>query len=59
MGIIKIFLSTISSIILLNRSKPKLIVGMGGYASFSVCLAGGFLKIPIIIYENNLVIGGK
>ena len=56
-GVIKVFLSTISSIILLNRSKPKLIVGMGGYASFSVCLAGYFLKIPIIIYENNLVIG--
>ena len=56
-GVIKVFLSTISSFILLIKSKPKLIVGMGGYASFSVCLAAYFLKIPIIIYENNLVIG--
>ena len=30
---------------------------MGGYSSFPVCLSGFFLKIPIFIYENNLVIG--
>ena len=30
---------------------------MGGYSSFPVCLSGYLLKIPIIIYENNLVIG--
>ena len=29
---------------------------MGGYSSFPVCLSGYLLKIPIIIYENNLVI---
>ena len=56
-GIIKVFLSIIFSLILLIKSKPKLIIGMGGYSSFSVCLSGFFLKIPIIIYENNLVLG--
>ena len=56
-GIIKVFLSTISSMILLIKLKPKLIIGMGGYSSFPVCLSGFFLKIPIFIYENNLVIG--
>ena len=30
---------------------------MGGYASFPICLAGLLLRIPIIIYENNLLIG--
>ncbi len=56
-GIVKVFLSIIFSIILLIKRKPKLIIGMGGYSSFPVCLSGFFLKIPIFIYENNLVIG--
>ena len=30
---------------------------MGGYSSFPVCVASYFLKIPVIIYEPNLVIG--
>ena len=30
---------------------------MGGYASFPICIAGFFLRIPVIIYENNLIIG--
>ena len=30
---------------------------MGGYSSFPVCLAAFFLRIHIIIYENNLIIG--
>jgi UDP-N-acetylglucosamine--N-acetylmuramyl-(pentapeptide) pyrophosphoryl-undecaprenol N-acetylglucosamine transferase len=30
---------------------------MGGYSSFPVCIAAKMLKIPFIIYENNLHIG--
>jgi UDP-N-acetylglucosamine--N-acetylmuramyl-(pentapeptide) pyrophosphoryl-undecaprenol N-acetylglucosamine transferase len=30
---------------------------MGGYSSFSFCLAAKILNIPFIIYENNLYIG--
>ena len=56
-GIIKLISSFISSIFLIIISRPKLIIGMGGYSSFPVCVAGYFLKIPIIIYENNLIIG--
>ena len=57
LGIIKVFLSIISSLKLLRKIKPKLIIGMGGYSSFPVCLSAYFLRIPIFIYENNLVIG--
>lgn len=56
-GIIKVLISIIFSMTLLIKCKPKLIIGMGGYSSFPVCLSGFFLKIPIIIYENNLVLG--
>ena len=57
LGLIKFFFTTTSSLSLLIKLKPKLIIGMGGYSSVGVCLAAFFLKIPIIIYENNLVIG--
>ena len=57
LGIMKIILSLISSIFSMISSRPKLIIGMGGYSSFPVCAAGYFLRIPVIIYENNLVIG--
>ena len=30
---------------------------MGGYSSFPVCIAASILRIPFIIYENNLYIG--
>ena len=30
---------------------------MGGYSSFPVCIAAKILRIPFIIYENNLYIG--
>ena len=57
LGIIKIILSFIISIFSMIITRPKLIIGMGGYSSFPVCAAGFCLRIPIIIYENNLIIG--
>ena len=30
---------------------------MGGYSSFPICFSAIILKIPFIIYENNLHIG--
>ncbi len=41
--------------LLLNR--PSLVVGMGGYSSFPVCIAATILRIKFVIYENNLIIG--
>jgi len=57
MSLIKIFFSIISSLKLLIKLKPNLVVGVGGYSSFAVCLSAYVLKIPILIYEPNLVIG--
>jgi UDP-N-acetylglucosamine--N-acetylmuramyl-(pentapeptide) pyrophosphoryl-undecaprenol N-acetylglucosamine transferase len=39
------------------KVKPKLIIGFGSYASFSPLLAAAILRIPIMLYEQNLVIG--
>ena len=52
-----IFFSYIKSLLILFRAKPKLVFGMGGYASFPVCIAARTLNIPFIIYENNIQLG--
>jgi len=57
LGIIKVFLSFIFSIFLFIKKRPRIIIGMGGYSSFPVCVAGYCLGIPVIVYENNLTIG--
>jgi len=53
----KIIFSIIFSFFYLKKTKPEIVFGMGGYSSFPVCVASYLLKIPIIIYENNLVLG--
>ena len=52
-----IFFSIIKSVMILSLNRPSIIFGMGGYASFPVCIAASLLRIKFIIYENNLVIG--
>ncbi len=50
-------LAIFKSLSLLMKIKPKFVFGMGGYASFSVCFAALILRIPVVLYENNLHIG--
>jgi len=57
LSILKIILSIFTSFTYLLFLRPKIIFGMGGYSSFPVCIAGILLNIPIIIYENNLIVG--
>ena len=54
---ILIFFSFLRSLIFLIFNRPSIIFGMGGYASFPICIAAYILKIKFIIYENNLIIG--
>ncbi len=53
----KILISVLKSISFLIFNRPSIIFGMGGYASFPVCIAATILKIKFVIYENNLVLG--
>ena len=55
--LIFILLSIFKSLIFLIFNRPSIIFGMGGYASFPICIAASILRIKIIIYENNLIIG--
>ncbi len=59
-----VFLSTIfliysfiGSLFFLFFNRPSIIFGMGGYASFPLCIAATLLRIKFIIYENNLILG--
>ena len=52
-----IFYSIFRSLIFLLSNRPNLVFGMGGYSSFPVCIAATILRIPFIIYENNLIMG--
>jgi len=62
-GFLKIFtlfnllFFTIFSFFFLIKEKPQLIIGSGGYASFPILMAAYCLKINIIIYETNSIIG--
>ena len=56
-SVFTIFFSYVKSIIILYRAKPLVVFGMGGHASFPICMAARTLNIPFIIYENNIQIG--
>ncbi len=49
--------SIVRSIIFLALRRPNIIFGMGGYASFPICIAAFILNIKFVNYENNLIIG--
>ena len=52
-----IFSSTINSIQILKKEKPDLIFGFGGYASFPISVLSKLFNIPLVIYENNMILG--
>lgn len=54
---ILIFFFIFRSMFFLLFNRPKIVFGMGGYASFPICIAATILKIKLVIYENNLIIG--
>ena len=49
--------SILRSIVFLIFNRPAIILGMGGYSSFPICIAAKILQIKFAIYENNLIIG--
>ena len=56
-SLIFILYSVIYSTVYLILNRPKIIFGMGGYASFPICIAAWILRVKFVIYENNLIIG--
>jgi len=52
-----IFYSIVRSILILKKERPNLILGFGGYVSFPISFASRFFNLPLVIYENNMVLG--
>jgi UDP-N-acetylglucosamine--N-acetylmuramyl-(pentapeptide) pyrophosphoryl-undecaprenol N-acetylglucosamine transferase len=52
-----VFISIIKSIFILKKERPNLVFGLGGYASFPICFSSKFFNLPLLIYENNIVLG--
>jgi UDP-N-acetylglucosamine--N-acetylmuramyl-(pentapeptide) pyrophosphoryl-undecaprenol N-acetylglucosamine transferase len=55
--VLKVFLLTIKSLILLKKEKIKILISTGGYMSLPLCLAAKMLNIKIFLIEPNMVIG--
>ena len=51
-------LGILQSLRLLRKIKPAAVVGFGGYAAFPASFAAGLLRIPLILHEQNSVLGG-
>jgi len=56
-SLVLIFISIIKSIFILKKERPNLVFGLGGYASFPVCFSSKFFNLPLLIYENNIILG--
>ena len=48
----------LQSLTILRKLKPAAVVGFGGYAAFPASFAAGILRIPLILHEQNSVLGG-
>ena len=57
LSLLIIFYSIIESIIILRKEKPDLVFGFGGYVSFPISFVSKFFNLPLIIYENNIIMG--
>ncbi|MCH9811131.1 UDP-N-acetylglucosamine--N-acetylmuramyl-(pentapeptide) pyrophosphoryl-undecaprenol N-acetylglucosamine transferase [bacterium] len=56
-GLRKIFKGTSSAIQVLRKQKCTHVVGMGGFHSLPVLMGALYLRIPITLYEPNLIPG--
>ncbi len=56
-SLIKIELGIISSLWIILCYKPKMIISFGGYVSFPVMVAAILLRVPLLVHEQNAVLG--
>ncbi len=42
---------------LITQRRPAIVVGMGGFASFPPVAAAGFSRCPVVLHEQNAVVG--
>jgi UDP-N-acetylglucosamine--N-acetylmuramyl-(pentapeptide) pyrophosphoryl-undecaprenol N-acetylglucosamine transferase len=53
MALLKLPMSLFQSMGIIRRVSPDIILGVGGYSSGPLCLAGRLMGIPVVIHEQN------
>jgi UDP-N-acetylglucosamine--N-acetylmuramyl-(pentapeptide) pyrophosphoryl-undecaprenol N-acetylglucosamine transferase len=53
----QLIIACMGAFILFLKLRPSILVGFGGYPSFPALLAAKFLRVPIIIHEQNCFLG--
>lgn len=56
-SLVKIFIGVTSAALVMQEKKPKMIISFGGYPSFPTMLAALLLRKPLMIHEQNSVVG--
>ncbi len=57
LSLIKVFILTIKSLIILKRENVSILISTGGYMSLPLCFAAKILNIKIYLIEPNMVLG--
>ncbi len=54
---VKLLFGATQALRLLQKLKPALVIGVGGYASFPAVLAAHLWRIPVMLHEQNALLG--
>lgn len=55
--LLSLFKGVLQSLLILLKIQPRVVLGMGGYASFPPLFASYLLRIPFLIHEQNVIPG--
>ena len=55
--LVKTFLSVVSCYISFRYKKPNVVVGFGGYSSLPICVSAVVSRVPLVLHEQNSVVG--
>ena len=53
----RLIMSIVQSIIIINRFRPQVVLGMGGFAAGPGGIAAWLLRCPLLIHEQNAIPG--
>lgn len=56
-AIFRLTAAFLSSLGIVRKFRPDVIAGFGSYASFAPVLAGLFLRVPVLLHEQNAIAG--
>ncbi|MDR2902617.1 MAG: undecaprenyldiphospho-muramoylpentapeptide beta-N-acetylglucosaminyltransferase [Lactobacillales bacterium] len=56
-AVFKLYIGTVQALFLLRKLKPALVLGVGGYASIPAVIAAHLWHIPVVLHEQNSILG--